>query len=196
MWAIDFHNRHRQHELGLEKRRTTDWKHRFFQTFIGILVNDTRLAYTYNTRHRPEIPDAEPILTFALDVAHGLLSNLMGGASEPLRLRLNAPFVDGGAGASSGTLHALQSLGNHPLFVSLLNKRKRCSMPECTHSRGTYCPECSVGATDRRGVIALCSPYTGRSCVQDFHNILRRRQQEEVDTPPPRRRNRRSDDTD
>lgn len=188
--AIDFGNRQRQHELGLEKRRTTNWKHRFFQTFIGILVNDARLAYIYNSRHASE-PPQPAIMPFADSVAEGLLDNLFGNASSPLRPRDNAPILDGGSGgasASPGSLHVPQPLATHPLFVSLRDKRKTCALRNCTKQCGMYCPQCSQHATNRRGVIALCSSCTGRTCFQDYHNILEQRQRDEDNTPPPRRR--------
>jgi hypothetical protein len=196
--AIDFGNRQRQHELGLEKRRTTDWKHRFFQTFIGILVNDARLAYIYHSRHKSE-PTQPAIMPFALGVADGLLDNLFGNASSPLRPRSDAPILDGGSGASAsasaspGSLHAPQPLATHPFFVSLRDKRKTCAMRNCTKQCGMYCPECSQDTTNRRGVIALCSPFTGRTCFQDYHKLLQQQHQREEDhIPPPRRRMRRT----
>ena len=72
------------------------------------------------------------------------------------------------------------------------DKRKTCAMRNCTKQCGMYCAECSRGAINRRGVVALCSSFTGRTCFHEYHNLLQqKREREEDQTPPPRRRMRR-----
>lgn len=172
--VIDVHNHARQGSgLGLEMRGTSRWQVRLFQTIVGICEVDAHHAFTYFTPHAPTHRD------FIKSIAAGLLDNVRGGATAPLRpplaRRQTAAAAAGGSPESRCLLRQLASTafaqqqkrareekGEAPSRTVL-----RCRM--CSNRSAFYCHGCSdmSDSPAARKLQAVCGPRTGRDCFRE-----------------------------
>ena len=165
---IDVHNHHRQGREGvaLEMRGTQRWQIRFWQTWFGMNLVDTYLAYCRFAPGRGKTSQFDFLRVLAGD----LLNNTIGEAPDAATLR---PRQDGSDGPSA--IHFLRPNRYAPYFIGRAAAAKAAgtSKPQCIlrcrvckKNCSMYCQNCSQDHTRTSGIMAICGPKSGRRCFE------------------------------
>jgi len=217
--VIDVHNHLGQHTLGLEKRRTSRWQFRVWQTIMRFTIVDTYYAF----RHFCPGQEDLKFSVFLQDLKHVLCNNTVGCAANALPYRPSArPNInDGGNGGgdsqSAGTrhIHIPCPITNTRYFQNKLDKARReggkapaeprLLCKHCHQRTSRHCATCTSQNDDSRpsNIVALCDVIKG-NCFAAYHQALLARPPPSVtastrtpspiqDTSPPRQRPRYSE---
>jgi len=167
---IDVHNHMRQGPKGacLENRGTQRWDWRFFQTFLGMNVVDSFLAYRRWCPGKNKCTNKQ----FLRVLADGLLDNTIGCAPDAPVLRPRVAVVE----ETKGTKHIVHDLKPMKISAYFIGRKAaaesegrkppqtvlKCRL--CSKNCSTFCKTCSPNTTKTRGIYALCGPGTGRDC--------------------------------
>ena len=174
---IDVHNHLRQGRAGiaLERRPAQHWRHRFHQTYLGMIEVDSYLAYRYFCPGKRAIKHNE----FLRVLTQQLLDNKIGCAPDAPVLR---PRHDKSTGGSvSGSVHGLKLLRNAKYYkgksaeaAALDNKPPQCVLKcrVCGKNSSYFCPQCSDDTCKTKGIFAICGPKTGRDCFERHQQLM------------------------
>jgi len=156
---IDVHNHLRQGSLQLEKRVTTRWQFRFFQTWIGIVAVDSYLAFKYFNK-----PAHTSHINFLFSLIEGLVDNTLHcePGATPLRPRYTRASPQP-RGPRANT-HRQKKLRDAHFYANQNVSFPQKSCRVCRRMCCSYCVTCSISETRARHIYTLCWPSTGRDC--------------------------------
>lgn len=164
--------------MNLERRRTSRWDWRFFQTFLGIIVVDAFISYRTFYPNQEKADSSQ--FDFILDLVSSLLDNKVG-LPDSARVLPRPADVGGGDDESTAdpAVHDLVALKSSPYFVAEAAREKRTAQAAnraprriraslrchiCGTHCFTYCSTYTSNASAARDIVALCGVGTGRPC--------------------------------
>ena len=170
--TIDVHNHRRQGSLGMELRPTKRWEWRFFQTFLGINVIDSFLAYI-------KFAPGKELVTrddFVQGLIDHLLNNKYGVTDAAPVLRPHAADYTEDDQMLPALVHVLEPLRATSFFQQKNRRKRAAGLPPracslrcriCGAQCLMHCAKCSSThpATSKQ-IQAICGPNTGRGCFE------------------------------